>query len=147
MGSESSSGQERRQGTQKLVDNLLHERQQMWLLYEQLAGVDPYKSTAKPESLKSFVEILVDYIAAAHFGLYERIVNGKERRQGVVKVAKSLYPKIASSTDAAVAFNDKYEDKSFEEIPEELSRYLSTLGENLALRIELEDKLIAEMVS
>ena len=146
MASDSSAAQERRQGTQQLIDGLLSERRQMWLLYEQLAGVDPYQTDAKPGSLKEFVQILVDYIASAHFGLYERIVNGKERRQGVVKVAKTIYPKIATSTDVAVAFNDKYEDKSFDEIPDELSRDLSTLGENLALRIELEDQLISEMV-
>ena len=143
----STKGQERRQGTRNLVENLLRERHQMWVLYERLAGVDPYEDQADASALKEFVQILVDYIASAHFGLYERIVNGKERRKGVVNVAKDLYPRIAASTDAAVAFNDKYEDKSFETVPDELSNDLSKLGEHLAMRIEAEDQLIEELTS
>ncbi len=115
----------------------------MWVLYERLAGVSPYAGPSPDVGLlNEFVEILVDYIAAAHFGLYERIVNGEERRAGIRSLAEELYPQIASSTDAAVAFNDKYEANHPREMTDELNRDLSSLGEKLAVRIELEDRLI-----
>ena len=46
---------------------------------------------------KEFVQILVDYISVTHFGLYEGISSGTERRHGVDQLAQDLYPKIASA--------------------------------------------------
>ena len=84
----------------------------------------------------------MDYIAAGHFTLYERIVNGEERRQRVAEVADDIYPDIAETTGAALDFNDKYERPEKVNEGEQLSADLSVLGEQLANRIELEDKLI-----
>ena len=141
----SESGQERRHGTRGLIQRLLEGRQEMWVLYERLAGVDPY-SEQDLGQLKNFTQLLVDYIAAGHFGLYQRIDDRQERRKGVIALAEELYPQIVSSTDVAVAFNDKYERKSVAHIDAELVGDLSELGEHLALRTDLEDRLIAEMM-
>ena len=141
---ESSAG-DRRSATRELIDHLLKERQEMWVLYERLAGVGPDKHKAEPGRLEEFAQVLVDYIAAGHFGLYERIVSGQERRKSVVGVAEELYPKIALTTDVSVAFNDKYEGKQPDAVSEELARDLSSLGESLATRTELEDQLIATL--
>ena len=127
--------------------NLLSERQEMWVLYERLAGVDPYEGKPEPLALKEFVQILVDYISAAHFGLYERISSGTERRKNVDELARHIYSKIASTTDIAVAFNDKYADQTPNDISAELTRDLSNLGENLAMRIEHEDRLIERLLA
>ena len=88
----------------------------------------------------------VDYIASGHFGLYERISEGKERRRGVVKLAEKLYPRIANTTQVAVEFNDVYEKMNGKSISGEITGMLSKLGEELAVRIELEDQLISEML-
>ena len=99
--------QERRTGSRELVQKLVAERTEMLALYCQLAGLEPYNngktSRIKPaqEMLQKFCQVLVDYIAAGHFSLYERIVNGTERRQQVAALAEKLYPQIASSTEAA----------------------------------------------
>ena len=61
------------------------------------------------ETLEDFQEILVDYIAAGHFGLYQRIVEGNERRKAVLDTAQTIYPQIAQSTDVAVEFTERYE--------------------------------------
>ncbi len=143
---EDQAVEDRRHTTRELIDKLVDERRQMWILYERLAGVQYADQKPDPGLLEEFVQILVDYIANGHFGLYERIENGGERRQGVLQLADELYPRIAASTSAAVAFNDRYESQPSTEITEELSRALSTLGENLAVRIELEDRLIAELL-
>jgi len=123
----------------------------MLSLYCQLAGLETYgngKNTRvkhSQELLQKFCQVLVDYIAAGHFSLYERVVNGTERRQQVSGLAEKLYPRIAKSTEVALDFNDKYDCNDKCEISASLSDDLSRLGEELAARIELEDRLIRHL--
>lgn len=151
-----ASSKERRVISQELVQKLVAERTEMLSLYVQLAGVDPYthgknsngkSSRAKPslEVLQKFCQVLVDYIAAGHFSLYERIVNGTERRQQIAALAEKLYPEIADTTESALDFNDKYDCGDHCEITMAFSDDLSHLGEKLAFRIDLEDKLIKHL--
>lgn len=139
---------ERRQGSREVAEKLLAERQQVLVLFNQVAGVKPY-SEKKPsrESLQEFCQLLVDYIAAGHFALYQRISVGDERRQRLAEVAEQVYPRIARTTQAVVDFNDKYDGARALEATDELVRDLSALGEHLAVRAELEDRLIAEMLA
>lgn len=135
--------EDRRSNTRELVDKLLEERAKMLVLYYRAAGLDsdpPGNSVAK--TVQEFCQLLVDYIAAGHFTLYERIVNGEERRQRVADVANDIYPDIAATTGAALDFNDKYERPEKVSEDQQLTDDLSVLGEQLASRIELEDKLI-----
>ena len=90
--------------------------------------------------------MLVDYIAVGHFSLYERIVNGTERRRELAKLALDLYPRIADTTTTALDFNDKYDCGDHFEVTDSFKSDLSHLGEELALRIDLEDKLIAQLI-
>jgi regulator of sigma D len=126
---------------------MLAERQRMLVLYEQVAGIAPY-SEKRPdgEALREFSQILIDYVAAGHFGLYERIAEAKERRQRVVDLARRLYPEIVETTNAVMAFNDALEKVEGDALSDELASRLSGLGENLATRIDLEDQLIAVML-
>lgn len=146
-----NKAQERRTGSQELVQKLVAERTEMLSLYCQLAGLEPYgngKSSRvkhSQELLQKFCQVLVDYIAAGHFSLYERIVNGTERRQQISALAEKLYPRIAKSTEAALDFNDKYDCGDNCEIAASFSDDLSRLGEELAARIELEDKLLRQL--
>jgi len=147
MSSEAQEQRERRSGTRTLIDKMLTERQRMLVLFERVAGVEPYADEMpNDELLQEFSQILVDYIASGHFGLYERISEGKERRRGIVKLAEELYPRIANTTQVAIEFNDVYEKANGESISDNLSNMLSKLGEELAVRIELEDQLISEMI-
>ena len=147
MRSEVQEQGDRRSGTRSLIDKMLSERQRMLVLFERLAGVEPYADEMPSDSLlQEFSQILIDYIASGHFGLYERIVEGKERRMGVVKLAEELYPRIANTTQAAVEFNDVYEKLNGERASDDITQLLSKLGEELAVRIELEDQLISEMI-
>ena len=140
--------QERRSGTQALVEKLLEDRSRLLVLYEQLAGVEPYSDgLPTADKVREFSQLLVDYMAAGHFGLYERIAEGKERRQRVVAVADEAYPRIVESTDAAIAFNDTYDRSEKDGLTGELAAQLPTLGELLATRIELEDRVIAELLA
>ena len=88
------------------------------------------------ELLDEFCQVLVDYIASGHFGLYERIVEGTERRRGAAELAVQLYPSIDETTQAALAFNEKYDADRGEIDMSPLHRELSELGKQLTNRIE-----------
>jgi regulator of sigma D len=139
--------EDRRQETKSAIDRLLEERQEVLVCYEQVAGIPPFTDNSKtPELLQKFSQLLMDYIAAGHFGLYQRITEGSERRRKVLEVAEKIYPSIAQTTEKALDFNDVY-DKADKSAPfEAVSDRLSDLGEVLAHRIELEDKLITAMM-
>ncbi len=144
-----ASGSERRRGTHDSITKMVQERAAVLALYWRLAGIGPYADAGEREPaqklLQEFCQLLVDYIAAGHFSLYERIVNGTERRREVASLAQELYPRIADTTTAALDFNDKYDSNDPLAIGESFKADLSRLGEELAVRIDLEDKLIARL--
>lgn len=133
--------------SRKLIDSMLTERQQMLVLLWELSKLD-FGDVDQPmlDTLEDFQEILVDYIAAGHFGLYQRIVEGNERRQEVLNTARDIYPQIEQSTDIAVEFSERYEGADDQTIQSKLAQDLSQLGEQITTRIELEDRLIIAML-
>ncbi|HET9122026.1 MAG TPA: Rsd/AlgQ family anti-sigma factor [Acidiferrobacteraceae bacterium] len=138
---------ERRVGANDMIRRLQAGRAEMLVLFCRVAGVDPYAGEKKAPGvgalLQNFCQALVDYVASAHFLLYERIVNGTERRRAVADAAASLYPAISVCTDLAIEFNDKYDCGDHCSQLDDLSADLSQLGQALARRIELEDTLLA----
>ncbi|BAN68505.1 Rsd/AlgQ family anti-sigma factor [endosymbiont of unidentified scaly snail isolate Monju] len=100
----------------------------------------------REQLLQRFCEILVDYSAFAHFEIYERIINGKERRSRVVEVAREVYPRIAEASEVAVEFNDKYDASDHTLDLHALDKDLNKLGEELAVRAEMEDRIIAALL-
>jgi len=147
MSTTSSAAKERRRGSLDLVGKLVTERTEMLATYCRLAGIEPYSATDKSVQtlLQEFCQILVDYVAAGHFAVYERILEGKERRQEVADIAAEVYERIARSTDMALDFNDKYDCEDHCTALDSLSKDMSQLGEELAVRIELEDRLLTAM--
>ena len=147
MVQEQLSGNERRNQTRSIVEKMLEERREMLVLLCEVSGLKPFKAeTSVKDSLQKFCEVLVDYIASAHFGLYERIAEGKERRKTVVDMAKKTYPLISDSTQAAIEFNERYEPLDPAVIEDHLQNDISKLGEILTSRIEYEDQLITAMI-
>ena len=140
---------ERRIGTKDIVDKLLSERQEVLVLFCRVAGFNPYNKGQKPtiDLLQEFCQVLVDYSAFSHFEIYQRIVNGEERREQVIQVAEEVYGRIAEASEIAVAFNDKYDAADHSLDLEHLSADLSALGEELAMRIEMEDRIISALMA
>jgi regulator of sigma D len=133
--------------TTKLVEAMLDERKEMLILLWDLSKLEPFKATdTLRNTLEKYLGVLVDYIAAGHFGLYERIAERTERRKPVVETAREIYPRIAASTDVAVEFSEKYEDADDATLESSLAMDLSTLAEEVTSRIELEDRLIIAML-
>ncbi|MET0026733.1 MAG: Rsd/AlgQ family anti-sigma factor [Candidatus Thiodiazotropha sp.] len=139
--------EERRTSTQDLIDKLLLERQEMLVLFCEVAGLEPYhRSTSLDEQLQTFCQVLIDYTAFGHFEVFGRISDGNERRGAVLKVAEKIYPEFVKASELAVAFNDRYDLSDHQLKLDHLSEDLSRLGEELAVRIELEDQLLATMM-
>ncbi len=144
--SENAFSGERRVQTSQMIEELLQERQQMWQLYCEVAELKPFDQHSEPLEaiLDRFCQVLIDYISLGHFGIYRRIIEGTERRRRVVEAAERFYPRIAEATEVALKFNDRYENAQLTD-HDVLRRELSKLGEALATRIELEDRLIDAM--
>jgi regulator of sigma D len=135
--------QERRAASYELIQHMLKERNQLLTLLLQVSSdSSENKSAQLGADLEDFIQVLVDYIAAGHFGLYQRIAEGKERRKSVSELAVKIYPRIEQTTQIALAFDEKYnmenENRTFDSFAEDVSM----LGEELTTRIELEDQLI-----
>ncbi len=140
------AGIERRQNSGQMIEELLEERKQMWALYCEVAELKPFDQPKQSldQVLSRFCQVMIDYLSLGHFGIYQRIIDGTERRQKMLEAAAALYPAIAEATEVALRFNDQYEAGQLAD-PAVLMRELSKLGEALATRIELEDQLIASM--
>ncbi|MDN3652821.1 sigma D regulator [Thalassotalea ponticola] len=134
-------------GSHSAIDNWLGERQQVLINYCQLAGIPPYEkdkhSLPSQNEIQSFCQLLMDYLSAGHFEVYDQIVSQcEERGPESLALARKLYPQISASTDAALNFNDKYADIEAVDAVEGFDAELSSLGQMLEQRFELEDRLI-----
>ena len=139
---------ERRSRSSHLIENMLDERNRVFSLLLQVSGMNKENPGREDrELLEEFCQLLVDYVAAGHFGLYERIAEGKERRKDVAAVASKIYSRIEQSTQQALEFSEKYNvginNKTLSDLPADLS----ILGEVLAVRIDLEDRLISRILA
>ena len=145
---------DRRKRLTETIDSLIRLRQEMFVSFCQLAGVSAFerrmseKNTAQTDQLRSFCQLMVDYTAMGHFEVYQRIIDGKERRVAVKEVAAKVYPGIADTTNFLVEFNDKYVDfQGSEDELTELDADLSKLGEVIAVRGDLEDQILAALAA
>ncbi|HED40343.1 MAG TPA: Rsd/AlgQ family anti-sigma factor [Chromatiales bacterium] len=137
---------DRRANSHGMIDELVNVRAQMLSLYGELAAQHPFEDDESvTELLEQFCQSLIDYTADSHFRLYRFIDERKERRRAVIEIADQVYPKIVSTTQTILDFNDKYDISEHSELIEALEGDLSKLGENLADRIELEDEVIKVM--
>ena len=135
---------ERRGRTAELIKHMLKERNQLLSLMLQISE-DSSSDTLEYDldMILEFRQVLVDYIAAGHFGLYGRIIEGKERRQAVADKAVKVFQRIEKTAEVALAFDEKYNPDNGEIDLSSFQLDFSHLGEELTTRIELEDQLIA----
>ncbi|MDH3635047.1 MAG: sigma D regulator [Gammaproteobacteria bacterium] len=142
-----SAEENRRTRQTQTINNLLQERQQVLVSMCELAELET--GEVPPDTvihnLRSFNQRLVDYTALGHFEIYERIIDGKERRGNIKRVADRVYPLISDTTQVIVDFNDKYDGVDEPESLADLYTDLSSIGEAMAERIESEDMLLREI--
>ncbi|MFK7997592.1 MAG: Rsd/AlgQ family anti-sigma factor [Granulosicoccus sp.] len=146
------SGTERRAKLHNTIASLIKLRHDVIVGYCQLAGVNSFenrdleKHSPNIDQLRSFCQVMVDYTAMGHFEVYQRIIEGKERRRAVKEVAAEVYPAIAETTDYLVDFNDKYDDLEDGTVDSGLLvGDLSRLGDIISIRADLEDQILAAL--
>lgn len=144
-----SKENERRTRMTHVIDELLKERQKLLTSFCEIAGLDSAGADTEEvlTKLKELNQWLVDYSALGHFEIYNRIIEGKERRDSVIKVAEQVYGDIEKTTQIFVDFNDKYDGADSEDSVTSLHEDLSQIGECMALRIDGEDKLLVELTA
>lgn len=142
------TAKERWGGVSELIDRWLKERQDLIVQYCSLSGVTTGDNVAAIRKRLGFLcEILVDYVSAGHFEVYEKLIQeAREFDDGGLELASKVYPRIAASTEHALAFNDRFDASELsKEGLETVYSKLSDLGEVLEERFELEDLLIESL--
>jgi regulator of sigma D len=135
-------------GVSDLVDRWLRERQELIVHYCNLgANPEPEKPDELYARLSKFCELLLDYVSAGHFEIYEKLMDeAREFNDGGVEVAAKAYPKISKTTQEMLAFSALLEvsEKTEDDMRAMYAR-VSQLGEIMEERFELEDLLIENL--
>ena len=133
-------------GRHQSVDALLDARHT--LLVQFVGLLDARKSRRKClpacQHIQDFCSDLMDYVTAGHFEIYQQVVDAIEAASGRQQsVVNRILPRIQSTTEFVLDFNDKY---GGEQIDEEqwlqLDEDLNQLGPMLEKRFRLEDRLV-----
>lgn len=142
------NARERWGGVSELIDGWLKERQELLVHYCELSGETDYSRTDPlQKKLVRLCEVLVDYVSAGHFEIYEQLIQeAREFNDGGLELAAQVYPRIEQTTEVALNFNDCVDGRSLtEQDVEQLFGRLSELGQVLESRFELEDFLIEHL--
>lgn len=136
---------ERVGGSHHLVDSWLQVRKQLLVSYYNLAGMTPGKTayiSLNEKALDDFCHRLVDYLSACHFNLYERIV-AKLKDESLSVAVSRIYPQLNDNTQQIMAIYDNNLEQAIDDDNcMAFQPALSALGEALAARFTLEDRLI-----
>jgi regulator of sigma D len=136
--------EEHRRRVDALVQRWLQERQSLIVLMMSLSDEQQRQQGSLPERVQAFCEILMDYVSAGHFEVYDELLAEAELRNGGQPASgQELLSRLQPTTDAVIRFNDIYEDAHDETALARLSRELSLLGPEMESRFETEDRMIA----
>lgn len=136
------SAQERWGGVSEIIDRWLHERQELLVEYCDLSNAIADKdATEYGPKLRNICQIMVDYVSAGHFEVYEQLMQEAKDFDDTegLRTASAYYKTVDGTTEDILDFNDKYQE--IDDL-ETLSADLSKVGEWLATRFEAEDKMI-----
>lgn len=134
---------------EQTLEKWLDERRQLLVFYcafgQQDGDTPPLPRWVE---VRRFCQILVDYVSAGHFEIYDQLINEAEAFDDpkAAEFVRGLYPDLHATTQVALDFNDKYAtEELFENRNGEFLADISTLGESLSSRFELEDQLIERL--
>ena len=139
----------------EIIDHWLQERQSLLGLFYRILKIRPFEDESTNDSLcqellPEFCQILIDYVSAGHFEVFEKLAEANNEIQAPNNQADGTKPAepvslkalvhILRTTVPAIDFSNKYAQKN----PplDSLKEDLNDLGQQLAKRLDLEDQLI-----
>lgn len=141
------TAQERWGGVHDIIDRWLEQRRHLieaWGVLHERGELTPIDTP----KIQSACEMLVDYVSAGHFAVYEQLaVEARAfRDEGAVLLLREVLPLIENTTEIAIEFNDKYDTKEhcnaqLEALPISLQALIVVMAE----RFQYEDQLIKEL--
>lgn len=141
------TAQERWGGVHEIIDRWLDQRRQLIEALMYLNGCKAF-SSSDTEKVQYACDMLVDYVSAGHFTVYEQLaMEAKEFHDDEsLLLLRKLLPLIENTTEVAIEFNDKFGIKGqpVNQL-EGLSVALQTLLVVMAERFQHEDLLIKEL--
>ncbi|GAA5215431.1 sigma D regulator [Corallincola platygyrae] len=137
-------------GSHDAIDTWLNERQELLVNYCKLAGLPPYtgdgRTLPSADEIKQFCQLLVDYLSAGHFEVYDQIVSQCEINGAKHKLlAGTQQERLNETTQAGLEFNDLYAESTESDELDDFDQDMAALGKALEVRFELEDQLIATL--
>jgi|SRR5690554_3786516 regulator of sigma D len=133
------TAEERWARVNQVIERWLIERQEMLVSFCAISETED--SAEREQRLRRLCQLLVDYVSAGHFEIYDQLVQegrAYQDRDGL-KQAGELFTVIDKTTETALDFNDKYletDDLSALDID------LSALSDTLETRFTAEDQMI-----
>ncbi len=146
-----ANAKERWGGVSKILENWFSQRQDLIVEFCTISGVHALaaeQSRQPEENLQHFCELMVDYVSAGHFEVYDHLIQEAEAfgDTSALEVARQIYPKISATTESVLTFNDNLALMlDNENSDHSLARELSKIGEVLVSRFELEDALVSKL--
>lgn len=136
------NAQERWGGVHLLIDRWLQARNELIRAFDRL-GETSEVIAADRATLQKFCEILVDYVSAGHFEVYEQLTSeakafGDERG---LELAETIYPRLDVITEQLLGFDEHCEKGDCSDAALTAIK-LKEIGGLLHERFELEDCLI-----
>ncbi|RLP55119.1 MAG: sigma D regulator [Ketobacter sp.] len=133
----------------KVISRWLQERQELILLYCKVDGLKQFATKDTPISIRvqALCDVLIDYVSAGHFEVYQHLMREAEQfQEDYQKTIDRILPLIQRSTEIALDFNDRYSTANdCESNLSQLAKDLNHLGINIVERFDLEDQLIESL--
>jgi|GEM_PF-2943618 len=124
--------------------SLIESRTQALALYNDVMSYQPFDdSSTFREILEDLCELLVDYSGKVHFNLLNNIQDEYDLDESILSITADISTQLVDNTQRILDFHDLYNSDVQESHMEKLSQSLSDLGEIIADRIALEDKVIS----
>ena len=136
-------------GVQKIINQWLEDRQELVVAYCSVSGINQISEQCplSINKLQHFCQLLIDYISAGHFEVYDQLLKEAEAfNDDHAQLIDRVYPAITETTDTVLNFHETYDSEQHcEQALSRLKEELSTLGEAISKRFSLEDELIAKL--
>ncbi len=123
--------------------SLLKARNNTLSLYKQVMSYQPFdENPLLREVLEDLCEQLVDYSGKVHFALLNNVEGNFTDNPEILGIANNISRQLVENTQKILDFQDAYNGDVIHSDIDQLTNKLSQVGEIIASRITLEDKLI-----